>query len=182
MRVKQKKSAGKEKNCKIYVKRQRSFGKEDFYENEVKRRRNSGKAKFGKDSVKRREKSGKDSVKRQQEAGKTAAGGRINGRAEISSTRQVASEGKRQEAPEGKTTTADGIGGRGMTEKEGRQVAAENSIPRGKAQKAAPARRKGTFYLLLAAWWPTVKGQKWFARKGVHKRLQALEEPQLPAR
>lgn len=104
-KAKQKKSAG---NCKICVKRQENSGKENFYENEVKRRRNSGKAKFGKDSVKRREKSGKDSVKRQQEASKTAAGGRINGRAEISSTRQVASEGKRQEAPEGKTTTADG--------------------------------------------------------------------------
>ena len=57
-----------------------------------------------------------------------------------------------------------------------------DSIPRGKAQKAAPARRKGYFYLLLAAWWPTVKGQKWLVRKGVRKRLQALEEPQLSAR
>lgn len=65
-----------------------------------------------------------------------------------------------------------------MVEKEGRHLAAENSIPRGKAQKAAPERRKGTFYLWLAAWWPTVKGQKWLARKGVCKRLQALEEPQ----
>lgn len=61
-----------------------------------------------------------------------------------------------------------------MTEKEGRQMAAEN----GKAQKAAPERRKGTFYLMLASWWPTTKGQKWLARKGVRKRLQALEEPQ----
>lgn len=69
-----------------------------------------------------------------------------------------------------------------MVEKEGRQasrhLAAENSILRGKAQKAAPARRKGTFYLMLASWWPTTKGQKWLARKGVRKRLQALEEPQ----
>lgn len=69
-----------------------------------------------------------------------------------------------------------------MTEKEGRQVsrylAAENSTPRGKAQNTAPERRRGRFYLLLAAWWPTTKGQKWFARKGVRKRLQALEEPQ----
>ena len=69
-----------------------------------------------------------------------------------------------------------------MVEKESRQasrhLAAENSTPRGKAQKAAPARRKGYFYLLLAAWWPTTKGQKWFTRKGVEKRLQALEEPQ----
>ena len=61
-----------------------------------------------------------------------------------------------------------------MVEKECRQA----SIPRGKAQKAAPARRKGTFYLMLASWWPTTKGQKWLARKGVRKRLQALEEPQ----
>ena len=65
-----------------------------------------------------------------------------------------------------------------MVEKEGRHLAAENSTPRGKAQKAAPERRKGTFYLWLAAWWPTTKGQKWLARKGVRKRLQALEEPQ----
>lgn len=69
-----------------------------------------------------------------------------------------------------------------MVEKEGRQdsrhLAAENSIPRGKAQKAAPERRRGRFYLWLAAWWPTVKGQKWLVRKGVRKRLQALEEPQ----
>lgn len=59
-----------------------------------------------------------------------------------------------------------------------RQAAAENNIPRGKAQKAAPERRRGRFYLMLASWWPTVKGQKWLARKGVRKRLQALEEPQ----
>lgn len=65
-----------------------------------------------------------------------------------------------------------------MVEKEGRQA----SIPRGKAQKTAPERRKGYFYLLLASIWPTVKGQKWLARKGVRKRLQALEEPQLSAR
>lgn len=65
-----------------------------------------------------------------------------------------------------------------MVEKEGRQMAAENGIPRGKAQKAAPERRRGGFYLWLAVWWPTVKGQKWLARKGVRKRLQALEEPQ----
>lgn len=58
-----------------------------------------------------------------------------------------------------------------------RHQMAENSIPRGKAQKAAPERRKGTFYLMLASWWPTTKGQKWLARKGVRKRLQALEEP-----
>ena len=64
-----------------------------------------------------------------------------------------------------------------MVEKEGRQAshkAAENSIPRGKAQE----RRKGTFYLWLAVWWPTVAGRKRLTRKGVRKRLQALEEPQ----
>ena len=85
-KVKQKKSAG---NCKIYVKRQRSFGKEDFYENGVKRQENSGKAELCEDGVK------------QQQA---ASGGKLR----QTSTRQVASEGKRQEAPEGKTTTADG--------------------------------------------------------------------------
>lgn len=73
-----------------------------------------------------------------------------------------------------------------MVEKEGRQdsrhLAAENSNQRGKAQKAAPERRRGRFYLWLAAWWPTVAGQKWLVRKGVRKRLQALEEPQLSAR
>ena len=70
-------------------------------------------------------------------------------------------------------------GGSTMVEnrKENHQMA-ENSIPRGKAQKAAPARRKGTFYLLLASIWPTTRGQRWLARKGVRKRLQALKEPQ----
>lgn len=48
----------------------------------------------------------------------------------------------------------------------------------GKAQDTASARRKGYFYLWLAAWWPTVAGRKRLARKGVRKRLQALEEPQ----
>lgn len=55
-----------------------------------------------------------------------------------------------------------------------RQAAAENGIPRGKAQE----RRKGVFYLWLASWWPTVAGRKKLTRKGVRKRLQALEEPQ----
>lgn len=64
-----------------------------------------------------------------------------------------------------------------MVEKEGRQ-ASHQMAENGKAQKAAPERRKGTFYLMLASWWPTAKGQKWLARKGVRKRLQALEEPQ----
>lgn len=65
-KVKQKKSAGKEENCKGWEKVQRSFGKEDFYENEVKRQQNSGKAKFCKDGVKPARK-----------AGKAAAGGRM---------------------------------------------------------------------------------------------------------
>ena len=68
-----------------------------------------------------------------------------------------------------------------MVEKEGRQTShqrAENSIPRGKAQKAAPERRKGTFYLWLAAWWPTIAGRKRWARKGVERRLRAFEESQ----
>ena len=69
-----------------------------------------------------------------------------------------------------------------MTEKEGRHLAAENSIPRGKAQKAAPERRKGYFYLWLAAWWPTIAGRKRLTRKGVERRLEAFEEPQLSAR
>ena len=53
-----------------------------------------------------------------------------------------------------------------------------DGIPRGKAQKAAPERRKGYFYLLLASIWPTTNGRKRLTRKGVRKRLQALEEPQ----
>ena len=59
--------------------------------------------------------------------------------------------------------------------KEGHQMA-ENNIPRGKAQKAAPKRRRGRFYLMLASWWPTVKGRRWLARKGVKRRLEALKE------
>lgn len=59
-----------------------------------------------------------------------------------------------------------------------RQAAAENGNQRGKAQKAAPERRKGTFYLWLAAWWPTTKGRKRWARKGVERRLRAFEESQ----
>ena len=55
-----------------------------------------------------------------------------------------------------------------------RQAAAEN----GKAQKAAPERRKGTFYLLLASIWPTTKGRKRLTRKGVERRLRAFEESQ----
>ena len=53
-----------------------------------------------------------------------------------------------------------------------RQAAAEN----GKAQKAAPERRRGYFYLLLASIWPTTKGRKRWVRKGVERRLRAFEE------
>lgn len=64
-----------------------------------------------------------------------------------------------------------------MVEKEGRQ-ASRQIASRAAKRNTAPERRRGRFYLWLAAWWPTVKGQKWLARKGVRKRLQALEEPQ----
>lgn len=62
-----------------------------------------------------------------------------------------------------------------MVEKEGRQ-ASHQMAENGKAQKAAPARRKGYFYLWLAAWWPTVAGRKRLARKGVERRLEAFKE------
>ena len=69
-----------------------------------------------------------------------------------------------------------------MVEKEGRQASrhqmTENGTPCGKAQKAAPERRKGYFYLWLAAWWPTIAGRKRWARKGVERRLAAFEESQ----
>ena len=61
-----------------------------------------------------------------------------------------------------------------MVEKEGRQMAAKN----GKAQDTTSARRKGTFYLMLASWWPTMKGCKRLTRKGVERRLRAFEESQ----
>lgn len=64
-----------------------------------------------------------------------------------------------------------------MVEKEGRQ-ASHQMAENGKAQKAAPARRKGTFYLMLASWWPTTKGCRRWARKGVERRLRAFEESQ----
>ena len=57
--------------------------------------------------------------------------------------------------------------------KENHQMA-ENNVPRGKAQE----RRKGYFYLWLAAWWPTVAGRKRLTRKGVERRLRAFEESQ----
>ena len=65
-----------------------------------------------------------------------------------------------------------------VEQQKNRQMAAENSIPRGKAQKAAPERRRGRFYLMLASWWPTTKGRRRWARKGVERRLEALEESQ----
>ena len=63
-----------------------------------------------------------------------------------------------------------------MVEKESHQASRLMAAENGKAQKAAPERRKGHFYLLLAAWWPTVKGCRWLARKGVKRRLEALKE------
>lgn len=64
-----------------------------------------------------------------------------------------------------------------MVEKERRPSGQpSDSIPRGKAQKAAPARRKGTFYLMLASWWPTTRGRKRLTRKGVERRLEAFKE------
>lgn len=65
-----------------------------------------------------------------------------------------------------------------MVEKEGRQASHHLAAENGKAQKAAPERRKGYFYLWLAAWWPTVAGRKRWARKGVERRLRAFEEGQ----
>lgn len=65
-----------------------------------------------------------------------------------------------------------------MVEQKETHQMTENNIPRGKAQKAAPERHKDTIYLWLAAWWPTVKGRRRWARKGIERRLQALEEPQ----
>ena len=65
-----------------------------------------------------------------------------------------------------------------MVEKRRPSGQPSDGIPRGKAQKAASERRRGRFYLLLASIWPTTKGRKRLARKGVRKRLQALEEPQ----
>lgn len=65
-----------------------------------------------------------------------------------------------------------------VEQKKSCQMAAENSPPRGKAQKAAPERRRGRFYLMLASWWPTTKGRRRWARKGVERRLEALEESQ----
>lgn len=132
-KVKQKKSAGKEENCKICVKRQRSFGKEDFYENKVKRQQNSGKAELC-----------EDGVKRQQEA--TAIGNRERRRAVAAdgirweataeagdNTRQAT--GTRQVVPERKMTTTM-RGGRGMVEKEGRQIAS-HAVKRRKPHQSA---------------------------------------------
>lgn len=68
-----------------------------------------------------------------------------------------------------------------MVEKEGRQASHQIATSAAK-RNTAPERRKGYFYLLLASIWPTTKGCKRLTRKGVRKRLQALEEPQLSAR
>ena len=57
--------------------------------------------------------------------------------------------------------------------KESRQIAS-----RAAKHNTAPERRRGRFYLWLAVWWPTTKGRKRFARKGVERRLEALEESQ----
>lgn len=65
-----------------------------------------------------------------------------------------------------------------VEQKKSHQAAAENSTPRGKAQNTASARRRGRFYLMLASWWPTTKGRRRWARKGVERRLEALEESQ----
>lgn len=64
-----------------------------------------------------------------------------------------------------------------MVEKEGRQ-ASHQIASRAAKRNAAPERRKGYFYLWLAAWWPTTKGCRRWARKGVEKRLRAFEESQ----
>ena len=69
-----------------------------------------------------------------------------------------------------------------MVEKEGRQAsrqaAAKNSNQHDAPRKIPSRLRKGTFYLMLASWWPTTKGRKRWARKGVERRLAAFEESQ----
>ena len=64
-----------------------------------------------------------------------------------------------------------------MVEKEGRQASHQIATSAAK-RNTAPERRKGYFYLWLAAWWPTVAGRKRWARKGVERRLRAFEEGQ----
>ena len=181
-KVKQKRSASKEENCKICIKRPRSFGKENYYENGVKRQEKSGKAELC-----------EDGVKRQQEAGKTAAGGRMEklrqaARQEAvkaSECEKLATGSIRQGALDRQPASAEGDS-KMVEQKEGRQAsrqaAAKNSNQHDAPRKIPSRLRKGTFYLWLASIWPTTKGQKWLARKGVRKRLQALEEPQLSAR
>ena len=171
-KVKQKKSAG---NCKICVKRPRSFGKENYYENEVKRRRNSGKAELC-----------EDSVKRQQEVGKAAAGGKLRQAArqeavKASECEKLATGGIRQEAPDRQPASAEGdskMVEQKKSRQASRQAAAENSNQHDAPQKTPSRLRKGTFYLMLASWWPTTKGRRWLARKGVERRLRAFEESQ----
>lgn len=149
---KKKEKFGKGAGCKEKVKEEERI---DFCEVLVKRWRNSGKAELCKAAA-------------EAAAAEAAASG-----GKLRQVREPASEGEQ-------TTTAGGNKMRGnstMVEKrkESHQMA-ENNIPRAKAQKATPARRKGYFYLLLAAWWPTVKGRRWLARKGVKRRLEALKE------
>lgn len=64
-----------------------------------------------------------------------------------------------------------------MVEKEGRQ-ASHQIASRAAKYNTAPEHRKGYFYLLLASIWPTTKGCRRWARKGVERRLRAFEESQ----
>lgn len=63
-----------------------------------------------------------------------------------------------------------------MVEKERRPSGQpSDSIPRGKAQKAAPERRKGYFYLWLAAWWPTTRGAQKAHQKRRRKAFRGVQ-------
>lgn len=121
-------------------------GRIDYCEVLVKRQQNSGKAEL----CKAAEEATASGIHRAEAA---ASGGKLR------QVREPASEGEQTEIVEKR--------------KESHQMA-ENSNQRGKAQKAAPERRRGRFYLILAAWWPTAKGRRWLARKGVKRRLEAL--------
>ena len=162
----------------MQVKAQEKYGKGADYKEKVKE---EGRIDYCEVLVKRQQNSGKAELCKA--AGEATASG-------IHRAEAAASGGKRRQvrepASEGEQTTTVGEnkmrGGRRMVEKESRQasrqMAAENGNQRGKAQSTAPARRKGYFYLLLAAWWPTAKGRRWLARKGVERRLEALKESQ----
>lgn len=127
VQVKAQEKYGKGADCKGWEKVQRSFGKENFYENGVKRRQNFGKAELCKAA-------GETTASGIYRAEAAASGGKLR----QTSTRQIASEGKRQEVPEGKTTTAMREG-RGMAKKENRQasrhLAAENGTSTAKRRK-----------------------------------------------